>query len=64
MEILVQNKVLTHDDFVEDFIENLINLLKPRLTTLYEDLKIELFEKKRSQGTEIIKEMQQKIQDI
>lgn len=54
---------LIPDEYDPDFDQKIYDLLQDRLAKLYETLKIELFESKKSLTTDIIQELQAKLED-
>ncbi|CAD8168946.1 unnamed protein product [Paramecium pentaurelia] len=59
-DLLTQKKLVEYNDCVDE----LFQFLQPRLSTLYEQIKIELFESKKSASSQVIQEIQKKIEDM
>eukprot|EP01016_Furgasonia_blochmanni_P004022 TRINITY_DN11566_c0_g1_i2.p1 TRINITY_DN11566_c0_g1~~TRINITY_DN11566_c0_g1_i2.p1 ORF type:complete len:731 (+),score=270.76 TRINITY_DN11566_c0_g1_i2:89-2194(+) len=59
---LKENKLIEFQEDAE-FEECLVKLLRPRMIRFYEEIKKELFENKKSASSELISEIQNKIED-
>ncbi|CAD8177006.1 unnamed protein product [Paramecium octaurelia] len=59
-DLLTQKKLVEYNDCIDE----LFQFLQPRLSALYEQIKIELFESKKSASSQVIQEIQKKIEDM